>query len=1273
MARLIYAIDGDITGLINAVNQAKGLLSELNSQSSTIKFGTEGLQGLPATLANISSGITQIKASADSANVSLSFTKGVAALDQLGAKLAIITGNSQLFGASLKDQEAELSAYQAALNKLLSLGFAPLDADVTLLKTKIDALTASIAAQNAATIKTPVSTIVDKTQFTEPVIDVSTNTTGLSGADVLLRELNKDLAAGTISAREYAASVALIGQQTTSTNVKTEQQIGLLAGLNTQLAKLRGQRINIVDPADLAKQNARIQELEAEIARFGNVGKAGFDSSGVAVKNFGTRIGETRTPIENLGKGLTRSFTYLRELAFILPGIGIAGIFNLAFEAISKVADGLNLFGTKLTQVQSNLAAFNALNKDAAASIGKQIAPLKELYDATQNVNLSIEKRIEAAQQLRELYPDEFANATNLAIVNGQLKKSYDELTDSIIANAKSTAAQTQIAKEAEKAANAAFQIQKINNQRANEINPVKAVIAQGNVGTQQLQRTIDAANQRANVAIKPQQDIIDKSKNTITFLEGFVKTITETSSKLDVANKLLGKNLENFNNLLAKGGSKADFENIKKALELKLFALAPGDSQIAILREKIKQVEEIIKNAYDVKLTKGSRINPFDDLQKQLDEIILKSAGLAQGTGLKGYAADIQKITTAYTSLNNIIDAFNAKVKDTARKGKISQSDKTDFLSKTDSISSQLSTNELKALSDAQIAEGNRVSAELQRINDEFGIKSQESRDKELAGVDKLANEEIARKRAEVLTKLQIEANYQAALLAGKGNQKLLQDAEVQRDSEISQAQNAANFIKQINENSVVAKQAINQKYLIKEQELQDNITNIRNIALDVLGTKEENVTDKIISNWDKRIAEADKYFEALKRIAPEQKADFDAQQKALNDIVKIAKTKEISVELSKNFASAMQAGTNTFITGFFDSLSSLGKARQDIDDKYRQQYAAATDALTKQQIEQQRRIEQSATTSFGAVFSSLVSNAFQSFNKSIIDSFTKRLTENLGTTLIKPNTDQLGIKATGLDFSKTVISAGDAFRAQVDAAASSIAVKLNPGLLSGASGGGLAANAELEASSAGGQIAVAASEFNGEIDSAGSVFSSTVTGAAESAGAITGAAAATAGSKISSAGAGLSAKIAAAASGLSVVGGLVSGISSPTSAVGQGIGGALSGAGTGALIGSVVPGIGTAIGAAAGAIIGGISGIIGASKAKKQEDLQQKQVELQKETNELLARQNALAYTTSIIGRMTTQGIVTRADINSFGQLTATISGKDLQFVLDRSKNGR
>lgn len=1281
MAQLIYAIDGDLTGLANTINQAIGLIKQLDSQSGKIKFGSEGLQTLPATLSNIASGINQVKASADSANVSLSFAKGVQALDQLGSKLAVITGNSILFGDSLKAQEQELAAYQGALNKLLALGFEPLGADVTLLKTKIDDLTASIAAQNAVSIKVPQSTIVDKTQFTEPLADVATNTTGLTGAQVLIRDLDADLAAGKITAQEYAASIALIGQQTTATNIKLEQEEGILVGLKSQLDKLKTARINIADPADLAKQNALIQELEAEIGRLNNVGKTGFDAAGNSVQSFGKNIENTRTPVENLGKGLTRGFTYLRQIAYILPGIGIAGIFNLAFEGIAKAADGLDLFNTKLNQAKQNELALNSVLENTGKIAAGSQSNFKILTAAISDTTSSMKDRIDAAEELKKEFSNELANTSALTIVNKGLGASYDAITRSIYQQAAAEATISAI-KDQESKKNALIAQQLEIQAKANlDIAKVKSPIEQGATGsslTGAIQaQTISIAQQKKGI-----QDLADFRKNKIApeiaVINNVIDQIIDAAGKegeklaktLEGTNKLIQEPLKNFDAIIKASGSKADFENLKAALQAKLNALAPGDAQIAVLRAKILQVEEIIRNVYDIKLTKGG-INIFANLQDELDKLIAKSNSLAASSGLTGYAAQVQKIASAFADIDTALSSLQGKVNRDLKSGKITSGQAAGLTSGIQGAQTQASLNEQRSLAAALVTEREKTNNDLQAIDDAFGVKQEQSRKRELADVQKLANDKISAIQAGLFTQEQIQNQFNASVAAANGNKDQIKTAQLVRDAEIQAAQDGTTEIIRIRQGLLSAQDAVNQKYLQKEQQLESSISDLQNQAIEDLSDKETNATNKIVASWGKRKTEAAKYFDQLRAIYPELSAIITKQQDTTNALFDQAKFKDVSVELSKNFASAMQSGVSTFVQDFYTSITTLGQQRQTIDDKYRQEYASATDDLTRQQIAQQEQIEKSATLSFGSIFSSLVSSAFSSFNKSILDSFTKKFTENIGSTLISPNSDQLGIKVSGQQFSNSVTSAAQSFSAIINQAATALSLKLNPPTsIAGISGGLSADNAELGASSAGGQIAAdisgAGDAFNGEVDSAGNTFSSNVVSASNTASTVTTGAATTAAGHISSASAG----IAAAAS---LLGGFISGATSPTSSAGQGIGGALQGAGEGALIGSVFGPEGTIIGAAAGGLIGLASGLLGASKAKKQEELQQKQLEQQQETNALLARQNALAYTSSIIGRMTTQGIITGADINAFGELTATVSGKDLQFVLSRNGNGR
>lgn len=145
------------------------------------------------------------------------------------------------------------------------------------------------------------------------------------------------------------------------------------------------------------------------------------------------------------------------------------------------------------------------------------------------------------------------------------------------------------------------------------------------------------------------------------------------------------------------------------------------------------------------------------------------------------------------------------------------------------------------------------------------------------------------------------------------------------------------------------------------------------------------------------------------------------------------------------------------------------------------------------------------------------------------------------------------------------------------------------------------------------------------------------------------------------------------AAGLGLTAAGALVSGVTAKTSSVGQGLGGALSGAGAGALAGSVVPGIGTVVGGVVGGVVGLAGGLFGAKGARKKEKaLQEQQLEEAKKQTALL-RQQQQAYTSSIIGRMTSSGTITSVDIDGGGKLVAEVDGKKLQFILDRTSNGR
>jgi hypothetical protein len=64
--------------------------------------------------------------------------------------------------------------------------------------------------------------------------------------------------------------------------------------------------------------------------------------------------------LASMGKGLGSMLGQVRQLAYILPGIGMAGLFNLAFEAIMELVSGGDAYIKKLTEINNSQKDINS-------------------------------------------------------------------------------------------------------------------------------------------------------------------------------------------------------------------------------------------------------------------------------------------------------------------------------------------------------------------------------------------------------------------------------------------------------------------------------------------------------------------------------------------------------------------------------------------------------------------------------------------------------------------------------------------------------------------------------------------------------------------------------------------------------------------------------------------------------------------------------------------------------------------------------------------------
>lgn len=207
-------------------------------------------------------------------------------------------------------------------------------------------------------------------------------------------------------------------------------------GLKESIKVYQDQAFAEKDISKLKNYNFELQQLQAQLKQTANVGKVGFDEMGVAIQKAS-------------GNPMTQAFSRLREIAYILPGIGIAGIFNLAFEGIGKAAQAMGLFTSKSKEAEAATKKLNQEIISTREAAEKDVSSLRSLINASQDHTLSLEKRLHAVRELQDKYPGYFKDLSREQILNGNLVTVTDQLTAAIYKRAAARVLETQIAEKA--------------------------------------------------------------------------------------------------------------------------------------------------------------------------------------------------------------------------------------------------------------------------------------------------------------------------------------------------------------------------------------------------------------------------------------------------------------------------------------------------------------------------------------------------------------------------------------------------------------------------------------------------------------------------------------------------------------------------------------------------------------------------------------------------------------------------------------------------------
>lgn len=204
------------------------------------------------------------------------------------------------------------------------------------------------------------------------------------------------------------------------------------------------------------------------------------------------------------------------------------------------------------------------IDKASADYSSKEKHRLDTLYKAATDENSSRKDRIAACRELQDLYPQIFSNFNSETIMAGQAKDAYDQLSLSIINNAKARAAADKIYENEKEILELELKLEKERAQYEADKKEYKNKVAESKATTEKNKKTIyDAAlgdpremrEQGVQEALSENRRAGDARLKAKETMEASEKVVKETEKKIkdyEEANEFLA-NIPGVKNLLKK------------------------------------------------------------------------------------------------------------------------------------------------------------------------------------------------------------------------------------------------------------------------------------------------------------------------------------------------------------------------------------------------------------------------------------------------------------------------------------------------------------------------------------------------------------------------------------------------------------------------------------------------------------------------------------------------------------------------------------------------
>ena len=133
----------------------------------------------------------------------------------------------------------------------------------------------------------------------------------------------------------------------------------------------------------------------------------------------------------------------------ILGVSALTTILTLQQQGFFKSEEAAKSLSESLDEYREKLQGVTKANLEGQISAQKEISNFKLLQIQAENTNISLEKRLEAVDELKKQYPEYLKSLTDEQILTGKVGESYQNLTNDIIALSKAKALSAELDKKA--------------------------------------------------------------------------------------------------------------------------------------------------------------------------------------------------------------------------------------------------------------------------------------------------------------------------------------------------------------------------------------------------------------------------------------------------------------------------------------------------------------------------------------------------------------------------------------------------------------------------------------------------------------------------------------------------------------------------------------------------------------------------------------------------------------------------------------------------------